>query len=69
MHQKELELEMAKLESEKEVAEAKERVEIAELEAKLLEIEYSELMCNANSSLHHIYAPSGLAFGIASGNS
>ena len=69
MNQKELELEMVKLESEKEVAEAKERVEITELEAKLLEIEYSELMFNANSSLHHIHAPSGLAFGIASGNS
>ena len=60
---------MVKLESEKEVAEAKERVEIAELEAKLLEIEYSELMFNANSSLHHNHAPSGLAFGITSDNS
>ena len=46
MHQKELELEMAKLESEKEVAEAKERVETAELDnnSKPLPRQYSILL-------------------------
>ena len=35
MNQKQLELEMAKLEAEKDVAEAKERTEVAKLEAEL----------------------------------
>ena len=63
MNQKQLELEMAKLEAEKDVAEAKERTEVAKLEAELAENEYSELMLNANSSSHHTRLPPGLTFG------
>ena len=63
MNQKQLELEMAKLEAEKDVAEAKERTEVVKLEAELAENEDSELMLNANSSSHHSRFPPALAFG------
>ena len=69
MNQKQLELEMVKLEAEKDVAEAKERTEVAKLEAELAENEYSELMLNANSSSHHSRFPPGLAFANSSNDS
>ena len=56
MNQKQLELEMAKLEAEKDVTEAKERTEVAKLEAELAQNEYLELMLNdptyIRTSLH-----------------
>ena len=69
MRQKQLELELVKLEAEKDVAETKERTEVAKLEAKLAENEYSELMFNANSSSHHGRVPQGLVFGKTSSTS
>ena len=69
MNQKQLELEIVKLDVEKDVAEVKERTELAKLEAKLAENEYSELLFDANSSLHHSCVPPGLAFGITSDTS
>ena len=44
MNQKQLGLEMVRLDAEKDVAEAKERTKVAKLEAELAENEYSELM-------------------------
>ena len=61
MNQKQLELEMAKLEAEKNVAEAKERTKIAELEASQERVFGTYV---ANSSSRHSHAPPGLAFGI-----
>ena len=69
MSQKELELEIVKLEAEKDVAEAKERTEVAKLEAELPENEYLELMLNANSSSHHSHFPPGLPFANSSNTS
>ena len=60
MNQKQLELEMVKLGAEKDVADAKERTEVAKLEPELAENEYLELMLNANSSSHHCRFPPGL---------
>jgi len=62
MNQKQLGLEMVKLEAEKDVAEVKERTEVAKLEAELAENEYLELMFNANSLSHHTRVPPGLVF-------
>ena len=65
-NQKQLELELAKLED---VAQAKEKTEIAKLEVKLAKAEYSELvLLNAQSSSHSGHV-SGLAFGITSNTS
>ena len=69
MSQKQLELELVMLETEKGVAEVKEKTEVAKLEAELAENEYSELMFNANSSSQHGRVLPGLAFGKTSSTS
>ena len=69
MNQKQLELEMVKLGAEKDVAGAKERTDVAKLEAELAKNEYLELMLNANSSSHHSHFPLGLAFANSSNTS
>jgi len=67
--QKQLELELVRLEAEKDIAEAKEKTEVARLEVELAGNEYSELMFNANSSSHHGRVLPGLAFGKTSSTS
>ena len=61
MNQKQFELkqqlELAKLEADRDISKEKEKAELAELEAKLAEAEFSQLFLNGDLSPSHAFNP------------